>query len=230
MEESSKNVHAGHRKRLRELVDKVGLENLNEIQALEFMLTYVLPRRNTNEIAHDLLKAFGSFSAVFNAPTEDLQKIKHLGKDSAKMLSQFKNIFEYYKYNCAKQIKTINNTLELATYFKNLFFEKDKETLYAMSLDEKGNIKAVRKLASGNDKLITIEKSEIAKFLYSTKGSSLVLAHNHPNASCMPSKSDDESTLIIKEWMNSISFRLVDHIIVGNDGVFSFNKLKVFNV
>lgn len=230
MENKPKNVHSGHRKRLRELVSKVGLENLNEIQALEFALTYVLPRRDTNEIAHELLRVFGSFSAVFNAPREELEKIKHLGKDSAKMLSQFKNIFVYYNHNRAKQIKTIKNTLTLAAYFYNLLFEEEKENLYAMSLDEKGNVKAVRRLSVGNDKLITIEKSEIANFLYSTKGKVLVLAHNHPNASCLPSKSDDESTLVIKEWMNGISFKLLDHLIVGKEGVFSFNTVKVIPV
>lgn len=227
MEDKEKNVHAGHRKRLRELVSKVGLENLNEIQALEFALTYVLPRRNTNEIAHELLSVFGSFSAVFNASKQELEKIKYLGKDSAKMLSQFKNIFVYYNHNKAKQIKTIKNTLSLATYFYNLLYEEKIEILYAMSLDEKGNIKAVRRIAVGNEKLITIEKSELANFLYSTKGKVLALAHNHPNASCLPSKSDDESTLEIKNWMNSISFKLLDHIIVGKDGVFSFNAVKV---
>lgn len=227
MKDKPKNVHVGHRKRLRELVDRVGLENLNENQALEFALTYVLPRRDTNEIAHELIKVFGSFSAVFNAPIAELEKIKYLGRDSAKMLSQFKNIFIYYNHNRAKQVKTIKNTENLAAYFFNLLFEEEKENLYAMSLDDNGNIKAVRRLSVGTDKLLTIDKSEIANFLYASKGTTLVLAHNHPNASCSPSKTDDDSTRMMKTWLNGISFKLYDHVIVGKDGVFSFNKVDV---
>lgn len=230
MDKETKNVHAGHRKRLRDLVSKVGLENLNEIQALEFALTYVLPRKNTNEIAHELLKVFGSFSAVFNAPLQELEKIKYLGKDSAKMLSQFKNIFIYYNHNRAKQIKNVKNLLTMSAYFYNMLIEEPLEHLYAMSLDDKGNIKAIKLLSVGTEKLLTIDKSELANFLFATKGKVLLLAHNHPNATCMPSKSDDESTQMIKEWMNSISLKLLDHLIVGYDGVFSFSNVEVVPV
>lgn len=224
------NVHSGHRKRMRDLVDRVGLENLNEIQVLEFTLSYVIPRKNTNIIAHDLLKVFGSYVNVLNAPVKELEKIDNLGKDSAKMLSQLKNIFEYYKVSRQKEQKVINNIFELNKYFKNLLDHYDKETLYAIALSDKGAVVTTRLLATGSNKLVTVEKRDLADFAFTNKVKKIALGHNHPIANCAPSKSDDECTASIKTWLNALGVELVDHVIVGNNGTFSFRDVKYFTL
>jgi DNA repair protein RadC len=225
----NKHIHAGHRKRLRDLVDNVGLENLSEVQALEFALTYVLPRRNTNEIAHELISVFGSFYAVLNAPYQQLKEIKFLGPDSAKMLSQLKSIFNYYNYSQQMNQKQLENILQINAYFYNFMLCIEKECFYAMALDDKGNIKAIKRLAVGSDKLVTFEISELASFMYASKARNLVIAHNHPGASCMPSKNDDLATGKIKTWINTIGMRLVEHVVVGREGTFSFEQVKIFS-
>lgn len=227
---SEQNVHQGHRKRMRELVNKVGLENLNEIQALEFTLSYIIPRKNTNVIAHDLLKIFGSYANVLCAPVKELEKIANLGKESAMMLSQLKNIFEYYKINKQKQQKAIKNILELNKYFKNILEHCEKENVFVIALNEKGTIVASRCLASGNNKLVTIEKRDLADFAFTNKVNKIAMGHNHPVASCMPSKSDDECTAKVKDWLNTLGVELVDHVIIGNDGSFSFREVKYFTL
>ena len=227
---NNENVHCGHRKRMRELVNRVGLENLNEIQALEFTLSYVIPRKDTNTIAHDLLKIFGSYANVINAPVKELEKVANLGVDSAIMLSQMKNIFEYYKVNKQKAQKIINNIFELNKYFKNLLEHCEKENVFVIALNEKGTIIATRCLASGSNKLVTLEKRDLADFAFTNKVHKIAMGHNHPVASCAPSKSDDECTIKIKEWLNALGVELVDHVIIGNDGSFSFREVKFFTL
>ena len=226
----SENVHGGHRKRMRELVDRVGLENLNEIQALEFTLSYIIPRKNTNIIAHDLLKIFGSYANVLNAPVKELEQVANLGKDSAKMLSQLKNVFDYYKISKQKEQKAIKNILELNKYFKNLLEHYEKENLYAIALGDKGQVVAIKCLATGNNKLVSIEKRELADFAFTNKVQKIALGHNHPNATSSPSKLDDECTLKITNWLNTIGIELVDQVIVGSDGTFSFRNVRFFTM
>ena len=61
------SVHDGHRDRLRDGFLKHGLEHMNDINALELLLFYAIPRRDTNELAHRLIEHFGSLDEVFAA-------------------------------------------------------------------------------------------------------------------------------------------------------------------
>lgn len=227
IKEKTENVHSGHRRRMRELVDRVGLENLNEVQALEFTLSYVFPRKDTNEIAHRLIKKFGSFSKVLEAPEKELATVEEVGKDTAKMISQFLHIFKYYRKSKNENVKTIKCIKDLAIYFYNLLIDKSKEECYALAINAKDEIVAIKKIGSGEKNLVTIEKRDLADFAFTNNATKIAIAHNHPSSTCAPSRSDDEYTVILKNWLNAIGVELVDHIIIGTDGAFSFRVIKV---
>ena len=64
-----KHPHYGHRIRLRERVRKEGLDNFQDYQVLEYALSFVLPYKDTNPIAHELIAKFGSSSTNAGLPT-----------------------------------------------------------------------------------------------------------------------------------------------------------------
>ena len=65
---ATENVHEGHRARVRKKFLLNGLDGFEPHEALEFLLFYCVHMKNTSELAHRLLNAFGSLSAVFDAP------------------------------------------------------------------------------------------------------------------------------------------------------------------
>ena len=86
------NPHKNHRSRLKNKVRKYGLECLEAHEVLELLLTYTIPRKDTNPIGHDLLDCFGTFSNVIDADYFDLLKVKGIGEESAlffNILAQF---------------------------------------------------------------------------------------------------------------------------------------------
>ena len=60
-------MHEGHRERMRERILKEGTENLQPHEILEYLLYHAIPRKDTNEIAHELINRFGGISEVFSA-------------------------------------------------------------------------------------------------------------------------------------------------------------------
>lgn len=68
------NIHQGHREKMRQRFLKSGLESFADHEALELLLYYAIPRRDTNPIAHRLMERYGSLTAVLSAPAEDLKK------------------------------------------------------------------------------------------------------------------------------------------------------------
>ena len=66
------SIHEGHRKRIKDRFFKYGIDSFEPHQILELMLFYCIPRKDTNEIAHRLIKQFGSFNRVLDAPVYEL--------------------------------------------------------------------------------------------------------------------------------------------------------------
>ena len=72
-------VHDGHRERLRRRFLENGLDGFNELNALELLLFYAIPRRDTNELAHALIDRFGSLQGVFEASPQELGETPGIG-------------------------------------------------------------------------------------------------------------------------------------------------------
>ena len=90
------NIHAKHRDRLRQqFLD--GEENaLNDIQLLEMLLFYAIPRKDTNPIAHRLMSEYGSLSGVLDAAYEDILDVEGIGEISAALLKTVPEIARRY--------------------------------------------------------------------------------------------------------------------------------------
>ena len=65
------NPHKGHRERLKLRFLESGLDSFTDVQALELLLFYAIPQKDTNPIAHALLERFGSLSQVLDAEVEE---------------------------------------------------------------------------------------------------------------------------------------------------------------
>ena len=69
---NNESIHTGHRARLRKRFLDEGLDTFNEINALELLLFYCVPRKDTNELAHKLIQYFGNYTNVLSAPISEL--------------------------------------------------------------------------------------------------------------------------------------------------------------
>lgn len=228
--EENKHGHEGHRLRLRNLISKIGIENLNEHQALEFTLCYVHPRCDTNEIAHDLLNKFGDFHSVLEASVDELMCVKRMGRASSQMLSLMRDVMQFYRTNRCKDIRKLTDVHERIEFFRNLLELKDKMQCYVVALNLKNEVIAHKKVATVRDENLTITKSCLTDFAMTNKVRRILIGHNHPKESCSPSESDDDATNTMKDWLNDVGIELVDHIIIGNDGAFSFRNCTIYPI
>ena len=94
-----KNIHSGHRQRMREKAYKNGFDSFEQHELLEMLLYATVPQKDTNPIAHNLINSFGSFHAVFEAPVEELMKVSGMTKTSAFLLKMIPEISSEYLYD-----------------------------------------------------------------------------------------------------------------------------------
>ena len=104
MNKPKESSHKNHRSRLKTKVKNHGLECLAYHEVLELLLTYTIPRKDTNPTAHKLIEYFGSFSNVLDANYHDLLKVDGVGPESALFLNFLSQLMEMY--NKTKTLKT----------------------------------------------------------------------------------------------------------------------------
>ena len=225
-----KNVHENHRARVRETIKKTGVGNIPDVNLLEYLLFYSIPRKDTNEIAHNLLEAFGSLNGVFNASYEQLLDIEGMGENSALLISLIPGICRRYVESAEKKKINLSEKKDVIEYLKSKFYGEKKEVFYMLCLDALGNLLNCCKLGEGNPETVVIDKRIVLEAAFRSNADTVIFAHNHPNGIASPSMRDIETTSEMNAIFRKCGIRIVDHIIVANTDVLSLASLKKYAI
>lgn len=210
-------VHDGHRKRLKRRFLSEGLDSFEDHNILELLLFYALPRSDTNEIAHRLLEQFKSLSGVFDAPLEELCKIKGISEHSATLIKLIPRLTSAYHTDKSKDIKIIGSTNAAGKFFVPRFYGKANEEVHVMLLDDKKKVIKCEKVFEGTVNSTPITVKKVVAMAVNSNATGVILAHNHPGGIALPSKSDLRATEKIYRALELINIQLCDHIIVADD-------------
>lgn len=209
--------HAGHRDRVREIVEKGGFKTLPDYQKLEFLLFNGIPYKDTKQIAYSLLERFGSLKNIFSADVGELVKVKNMTRNAALILRSYNEIFESV-YNCATEHLNSDN---IVPFVHSLFTTDDTERLIMICLNESNEVLSKEILTFGSVDRVTIPSKELIPKILSTPTKKVILAHNHPSGILAPSQADFESNETIKNLLASFQIEFLDHFIVAEDCVYS---------
>ena len=210
-------VHDGHRERLRARFAEHGLESFNELNALELLLCYAIPRRDTNELAHRLLDAFGSLSGVFQASMQELTSIPGIGENAAALILMVPQIVKKAHVSKAKETKIIRNSTDAGNYLLPYFLDEQDEIVMMLCLDNKRAVICCREMGRGVVNCVDANIRRMVETALKVKTTTVIIAHNHPNGVALPSREDDNFTRTLYRSIGLLGITLEDHIIVAND-------------
>lgn len=224
---NDKNIHAGHRARLLELITKAGIDNVSDVQAVEGFLSYIFPRGDVNPLAHRLLNKFETFTHIVEASVEDLMTVQGINKRSACMISLFSDYF--YLYSTARMGKktVISNRAELVDLVEDHLRFSTTENILLFALSASNIITHKRRFGLDMSGQVSITPLEFSNFISSSKPASLVVAHNHPFGTAKPSSEDGNAYSAIENICNVCGVNFIDSFIVGEDGVYSQREEKM---
>ena len=209
-------LHDGHRQRVKRRFLAVGAEGMDDHQLLELLLFYAVPRQDTNETAHRLLKHFGSLQNVLHAAPEELTAVEGVGENAAVLLRLTGDIA--LRARCASlPQKVLNSPDRTGAYFMELLAGQKRELLYQVCLDGKGKLLTCRCIAKGTVSASAVHVRQVVENALYAGASTIILAHNHPSGVALPSDADVLVTHRIQEALAPLGIRLADHIIVADD-------------
>jgi len=216
------HVHEGHRERIKEIYRKNGFDAFSDINILEMLLFYSIPRKNTNEVAHELINTFGSISAVFDAPYEMLLKVKGITPNSATLITMVRNLFTVYEDRKTENQKIYyDNVDKVKEYCVSKFAGLTQEHFYALLFDSNLSLINCALVSKGTANVSSVDTRRIFELVISSNATGVIITHNHPSGFAAPSGEDINSTIHIKNALSNINVRLCDHIIVSGRDAFS---------
>lgn len=205
-----------------------GLSHFPPHKILELLLFYVIPRRDTNEIAHCLMERFGSLTGVFDASIHLLCETEGIGLETATFIKLISSVIREYLEDYASQHNIITDFDSAKEFMRYKFLSENVECLYFAGLAVNGKVLYSVKLAEGSPETIEIAPSSIVRTALRSNSAKVLLAHNHPHGICNPSNIDVITTNVIFSELERVEVELVDHIIVAKDGVISMKEIGMF--
>lgn len=214
-------VHDGHRERKKAQYRRGGSDAFADHELLELLLFYAIPRIDTNPLAHALLDRFGSLQAVFSASAEELEQVPGIGASAAVLISLVPALHRRALVSAANREVVLDTRSRIGAYFRELLSTEPKEVMYQLCLDAKGRRRNIYKLGAGDVSSVTLNIRQIVENAINSKAAMVALAHNHPSGVPFPSPEDREATARIRDALEVIDVRLVEHVIVADDDYIS---------
>ena len=211
------SIHDGHRQRLKERFRDEGLDGFTDIQKLELLLFYVIPRRDTNPIAHALLDRFGTFSRVLDAPAEQLAEVEGVSRNVALFLKLIKDAGRCYHADRSRRTTRLESLNDCGKYLKRFFVNRKNEMVFMLSLDAKLKVLNCRQVGEGSINYASVPVRRCVEMALEDGASIVILAHNHPSGLAIPSTDDIQATRRLAAALSAVEITLADHIIVADD-------------
>ena len=214
---NDKNVHEGHRNRLKERFIEHGIDSFEPHNVLELLLFYSIPRKDTNEIAHKLLDSFGSLQGVFDADFNDLIKVDGIKENSATLIKLISAISRVYATNKYTTGYIFDKAEKVGDFFLDKYIGEKNEVVYLLLLNNRYEMIDTIKLHEGSVNSAQISPRKIIDLVVKHNASMIVIAHNHPDGNAFPSMEDINTTVDLMDLLERVDVRLLEHYVVSNN-------------
>ena len=213
----------GHRERMKTKYSERGDSAFYDYQLLEMLLFYSIPNEDTELLAKSLLDKFGSLDLLLNEDIEQIAFSDGADKDDARLIKLVADIGRR-AHSDIENLRSAKSIDDAADYFNRLLGSEPEENFAVMLLDSGNKVKYSGIISKGSVNTANVTMMKLTQLVLDNGAKALVIAHNHPNGIAKPSDTDKETTASIRDFMNRLGVALIDHIIIGADGIYSMRS------
>lgn len=206
---------------LREKLLTNGVQSLSDTELLAIFISSGSAKKSCVQLAADLLGHLGNLRAVLNADKHHFKQVQGLGDVRYVQLQAVKEICRRSDFIQLQKETQITNTQQTYAYLKKRLRDYKNETFAALFLDNQHRIIAYEELFSGTINKATIHSRPIVARVLQHNAAAIILAHNHPSGVSDASHQDLAVTERIRDALELVDARLLDHIVIGDNEVYS---------
>ena len=218
--------YVGHRQRLRERFLKSGLGSFHDYEVVELLLTLAIPRGDVKQPAKDLIKRFKNLRGILDAPVDELRGVSGIGSVTPVALQIIKAAAALYLQQSGENRNSLLDGSHLRELWRFRLGRLQNEVFEVAYLDSAYRLlhDGVERLEEGTVDRAVVYPRRVVEAALKRGAATIVLAHNHPNGNVAPSEQDKTLTRAIVLAGATVNLRVLDHLIVSAEEVFSFRK------
>ncbi|MBQ9133903.1 MAG: RadC family protein [Clostridia bacterium] len=211
-----KNIHSGHRQRLKERFLREGLDGFEKHNILELLLFYTIPQRDTNPIAHALLNRFGSLKGVFAASLEELCTVNGVSEHTATLIKMIPEVWRNVASEVLPDVR-YDSVDKLGRLMIDRYAGMTVEAIFLVLMDNSWHILEIVKLGEGSVNQVRMDTRKLIEHAIRTNAAMAVLTHNHPNGTLVPSPEDMVTTTEVAHAFRTIRVEFLEHLLIAGN-------------
>jgi DNA repair protein RadC len=200
-----------------------GAENLSDSELLAILIHKGTREKSAVDLAKEVLKlGKDSLNELGRLSVKELMKVKGIGSAKAIAIAASLELGRRRQASQSLRKPVISGSADIANYLQSVLKDYRHEVFAVIFLNRANRVISFEIISEGGITATVADPRIILKKALEENAVSLILCHNHPSGSLKPSRADEELTLRIKEAASYLDINVMDHIIVSEDGYYSF--------
>jgi DNA repair protein RadC len=209
--------------RPREKLLSNGAENLSHSELLAILIHNGTKEKTAVDLAKEILKlGKDNLNELGKLSVKELMKIKGVGEAKAITIAAALELGRRRHASSSLEKSVVQSSSDIARYLQIKLKDYRREVFAILFLNRANKVNHFEIISEGGITDTIADPRIILKKALEEDATSIVLCHNHPSGSTKPSKADEELTNKIKEAARYFDIKVLDHVIVSEDGYYSF--------
>lgn len=209
--------------RPREKMRLKNAEALSDVELLAILIGSGTKNRSAVDLARDILSLCNNHLGTLSRMSLNrFTEVKGIGMAKAIHIAAALELGRRRQQSVYANRKTVTTSKDIADILRVQLQDLDHEVFGVAYLNQANKVNQFEIISSGGITGTVADPRIILRKALENKAVSLILCHNHPSGNLQPSYSDEQLTQKIKEAARLMDIRLLDHIIVSDQGYYSF--------
>lgn len=197
--------------------------SLTDSELLAILIGQGTREKNAVDLAKELLYSVkNNLNELGRLELHDLLKLNGIGKVKAVVILAALELGRRRQGIGALEKPVVGDSRQVAVYLRAMLQDQNREVFAVIFLNQANRVNHFEVVSQGGITGTVADPRLILKKALESHAVNVILCHNHPSGNLKPSKSDEDLTYKIREAARFFDIKVIDHIIVSNDGYFSF--------
>lgn len=209
--------------RPREKLLSLGPEALSQSELLAILIHHGSKEKSAVDLAKEVLElGKGNLNELGKLSIRQLMKLKGIGEAKAVTIAAALELGRRRQASAALEKQVMSSSTDIAEFLRPKIKDYRHEVFAVLFLNQANKLNHFKIISEGGITGTVADPRLILKTALEENAVNIVLCHNHPSGSLKPSRADEELTQKIKAAARFFDITVLDHIIVSEDGYYSF--------